>query len=252
MYARTITQFLASDATPFRTLKAFLANGTAQEPSNFYVYSVSGCKTEIEIPEAIPDYERIDVTQALALLRELPDLRLVRRLQLSDSRSFMDPWARKSLDEKTFHLGHATNFSLVVLYKPDRRLGEFLGAVLLHEWLHLVAFASWVQLWRFKRANAIEPLQSAGFLNPEGLGSASHEAWCDLGEILFGYDESKARQAGLAWPVHAIIIWRCIERKLRAAPLRFRSSRFDELMQRGRFMNSVVAAKARAIRVGQA
>jgi hypothetical protein len=250
VYGRAMMVFVASDAARFPTLKAFLRDGPVQQPVVMRIYRVAGCKTEIEIPDRTADYERIDAAQALALLRELPDMRLVRRLHLSDERSFLDPWARKVKGEDFFYLGHATNFSLIVLYKPDRRLGQSLGLTLLHEWLHLVAFASTMQIWRFKRANAIEMLPSAAFepLNFAGRNTAIYEAWCDLGEKLLGYDESAARQAALASPVHAIILWRCVERMLRRTPPRFRSTRFGEFMERGDFMRTAVEQEARAVR----
>jgi hypothetical protein len=248
IYTRAVTLFVASDASRFPTLKAFLRGGTAQLTVVMRIYCVAGCKAEIEIPEAAADYERIDAAQALALLRELPDPRRVRRLHLSDQHSFLDPWVRKLGSEEFFHLGHATNFSLIVLYKPDRRLGECLGITLLHEWLHLVAFASTIQLWRFRRAHAIEPLTppAAEPVNWSG-NTAIHEAWCDLGEKLLGYDESAARQAALETPVHAMILWRCVERMLRRTPLRLRSTRFDELMNRAGFMRAEVEPKAREV-----
>jgi hypothetical protein len=254
IYARTLTLFVASDASRFPTLKAFLRDGTMQQPVVMRIYRVAGCKLEIEIPDQIADYERIDASQALTLLRELPDPRLVRRLHLSDEPSFLDPWLRKVRGDGIFNLGNATNFSLIVLYRPDRRLGRSLGATLLHEWLHLVAFASAVQLWRFKRANAIEPLPPLA-LEPLNFGDRNtgvYEAWCDLGETLLGYDESAARQIALASPVHAMILWRCVERTLRRTPLRFRSTRFGELMQRDDFMRAEVEPKARALRARHA
>jgi hypothetical protein len=249
IYARAVTLFVASDASRFATLKAFLRGGTTRLSATMRIYRVAGCKTEIEIPEQVADYERIDAAQALALLRELPDMRRVRRLHLSDESSFLDPWVRKIRGEQFFHLGHATNFGLIVLYRPDRRLGESLSATLLHEWLHLAAFASTIQLWRFRRANAIERLPSLG---PEPLNGSraarAHEAWSDLGEKLLGHDEQAARQAALETPVHAMILWRCVERMLLKTPLRFRSTRFDQLMLRGDFMRAEVGPKARAAR----
>jgi hypothetical protein len=120
IYARAVTMFVASDASRFPTLRAFLRDGTVQQPIVMKIYRVAGCKAEIEIPDQIADYERIDAAQALALLRELPDPRLVRRLHLSDERSFLDPWVHKVRGDGFSHLGHATNFGLIVLYKPDR------------------------------------------------------------------------------------------------------------------------------------
>ena len=249
-YTRAVTLFVASDATHFPTLKAFLRDGTAQQPVVMRIYRVAGCKAEIEIPDRTADYERIDAAQALALLRELPDPRLVRRLHLRDEPSFLDPWVRKLRGEAFYNLGHATNFSLIVLYKPDWRLGQSLASTLLHEWLHLVAFASTVQLWRFKRANAIEPLPPLA-LEPVNFGdrnTEAYEAWCDLGEKLLGYDENAARQTALLTPLHAVILWRCVERMLRRTPPRLRSTRFDELIERGKFMRAEVEPKARALR----
>jgi hypothetical protein len=254
IYTRAVTLFVASDASRFPTLKAFLRDGTVQLPVVMRIYRVAGCKAEIEIPDQAADYERIDAAQALALLRELPDPRLVRRLHLSDEPSFLDPWLRKVRGDTVFNLGNATNFSLIVLYRPDRRLGQSLASTLLHEWLHLVAFASHVQLWRFKRANAIEPLPPLA-LEPLNFGdrnTQAYEAWCDLGEKLLGYDESAARQTALQAPLHALILWRCVERMLRRTPLKLRSTRFDELMKRGEFMRAEVEPKARALRTRQA
>jgi hypothetical protein len=250
VYARVTTVFVGTDAAGFPTLRDYLLKGPVRKPMVMRVYCVAGCKTEIEIPEEAADYERIDAAEALALLRELPDPRLVRRLHLSDERSFLDPWLRKVRSEHHFTLGNATNFSLVVLYKPDRRLEHFLGVTLLHEWLHLVAFAATIQLWRFKRADAIEPLPpaEAGLLDLGNRNTAVYEAWCDLGEKLFGYDEPAARQAALALPVHATILWFCVERILRRTPRKFRSTRFDELMRRGEFMRAEVAPQARRSR----
>jgi hypothetical protein len=254
IYTRAVTLFVASDASRFPTLKAFLRDGTALRPVVMRVYCVAGCKAEIEIPDRVADYERIDATEALALLRELPDPRRVRRLHLSDEPSFLDPWVSKERGGGFFNLGHATNFSLIVLYKPDRRLGQLLGTTLLHEWLHLVAFAATIQLWRFKRADAIEPLEPLA-LEPVNYGDRKtevYEAWCELGEKLVGYDEDAARQSALQSPVHAMILWRCVERILRKTPVRLRSTRFDELTKRGDFMRAEVEPKARAVRAGPA
>lgn len=253
IYTRAAKLFVASDASRFATLKAFLRGGTEQQPVVMRIHRVAGCKTEIEIPDQPADYERIDAAQALALLRELPDPRLVRRLHLSDERSFLDPWVRKIKGKEFYHLAHATNFSLIVLYRPDRRFAQSLGATLVHEWLHLVAFASPIRLWRFKRANAVEPLPPLPFepLQFGGRSTEVYEAWCELGEKLLGYDESTARQTALQSPVHAMLLWCRVERMLRRTPRRLRSTRFDELMKRAEFMRAEVELKARAVRAGR-
>jgi hypothetical protein len=82
-------------------------------------------------------------------------------------------------------------------------------------------------------------------LNFGDRNTAVYETWCDLGEKLLGHDESAARQTALAAPVHAMVLWRCVERMLRKTPLRLRSTRFDELMRRGDFMRAEVEPKAR-------
>ncbi len=248
VYARAMTIFAARTDTPsFSTLKAFLRHGTVGQPALMRIYRVAGCKTEIEIPVEGPDYERIDAAEALALLRELPDPRMIRRLQLSDEPCFLDPWVRKIRGRTIYLLGNATTSRLVVLYRPDRRQREIFGLTLLHEWLHIVGFGSPRDLRRFRRANTVEPLPAA-VIEPINLGvrkTPLHEAWCELGERLFSYDDAVARQAALASPVHAMIVWRRVERYLRRAPARFRSTRFAELEARAGFMYNEVAPMAR-------
>ena len=51
-YTRAVTLFVASDASRFPTLKAFLRDGTARLPVVMRIYCVAGCKAEIEISEA--------------------------------------------------------------------------------------------------------------------------------------------------------------------------------------------------------
>jgi len=236
----------APDAAPFLTLKSFLRHGTVQQPVLLRIYRVAGCKTEIEIPAATPDYDRIDAAAALTLLRELPDPRLVRRLHLSDEPSFLDPWVRHVTRQEFFLLGNATSAGLVVLYRPDRRLLRSTGLTLLHEWLHLVAFKSGRAIRRFKRADAIEPLAPLA-VEPVSFGdrrTAVHEAWSDLGEKLFGYDDTIARDAALTAPMHSMILWQQIETILRKTPARLRSTRCAELEMRGAFMRNVVAPRA--------
>ena len=250
VYARVMTIFVASsDAARFHDLKEFLRHGTAQQPTLMHVYRVAGWKTEVEMPASAPDYQGIDAAETLALLRELPDLRLVRRLHLSDEPSFLDPWVRKLAGREFFLLGNATSFSLVVLYKPDRRLGRLVGLTLLHEWLHLVAFRSSRDVHRFKRAGKIEPLVPPA-VEPVSFGDRKtpvYEAWCELGEKLFGYDETIARDAALTYPVHAMILWRRVEKILRKTPLRLRSTRFAEFESRGAFMRAEVAPRALSV-----
>jgi hypothetical protein len=244
---RAVTIFTAaSGAARFRNLKSYLRYGTVRQPTLVRIYHVAGCRTRIEIPAAVPDYQRIDAAEALALLRELPDPRLVRRLHLSDEPCFLDPWMRKVSGREVYHLGHATTDGLIVIYRPDRQLGRELGVTLLHEWLHLVGFKWRRSVRSFRRANAIERLAPMSF-EPVSLGDRKtppYEAWADLGEKLCGYDGEIARQAALAAPVHSVILWRRIEKILRAVPPRLRSTRLAEFEARAAFMHKEVVPKA--------
>lgn len=248
---RAVTHFTAAtDAADYRNLRAFLLKGIQRRQARLRIYRVAGCETRIEIPDEIPGYERIDADEALALLRELPDLRLVHRLHLRDDPAYLDPWIRKMTRPSVFLLGNATSSGLVVLYLPDRRQIQQLGLTLLHEWLHLLGFASTKDIGRFKRANKIEPLPPPA-IEPVAFGNrrtAIHEAWSDLGEVLLGYDDALAREAALAAPVHAMILWRRVERVLRKTPSHLRSTRATEFEARALFMQNAVAPKARAAR----
>jgi hypothetical protein len=237
-------------AARYPNLKTYIRDAPVRTAGLVHVYRVAAFDTDIEIPAATPHYDRIDATQALALLRELPDPRLILRLQLSDAPSFLDPWSRRvSGRDDIFHLGTATTLRLVVLYLPDRELTPLIGTVLLHEWVHLLGFKYEWMVWRFKRANAIEPLPPLS-LEPtlSQWRAAAYEPWADFGEKLLGYDETLARETALAAPVHAMILWRLVEKVMRKVPKRLASTRLAELQARGAFMRNEVASKARAAR----
>jgi hypothetical protein len=243
-----------ADGERYPNLKTYMRDAAVRRPGLIHIYHVAGSDTRIEIPAATPHYDRIDAAQALALLRELPDPRLVLRLHLSDAPSFLDPWSRKAAGRgDVFHLGIATNLRLVVLYLPDRAFGALIGTVLMHEWVHLLGYKCEWSVWRFKRANAIEelpPLEIEPTLF-RGWRAAIHEPWADLGEKLLGYDEALAREAALAAPVHAMILWRCVEKTLRKTPKRLASTRLAEFQARAAFMRQEVAPKARAARASR-
>jgi hypothetical protein len=235
----------STDAT-YPSLGAFLRNNSFKRTEVMRIYRVSSFKTQIEIPTTPPDYERIDAASALALLRELPDPRLIRRLQLSDEPSFFDPWLRQ---KGMGLLGHATTSGLVVLYRPDRRQTHQLCITLLHEWLHLVAFKSRMTLRHFKRADAVESPASLSFsiLPPFNRRLRNHEVWSELGERIVGADEVVAREAALTAPLHSMILWQQVEGIFCSVPTDLQSTRLAELQARAAFMKSEVAPKARAL-----
>ncbi len=249
---REITTYSApAEPERYTTLKSYLRDGTVRRQGLVHIYHVAGCNTRIEILAQPAGYPRIDAAETLALLRELPDPRLIQRLHLSDEQAFLDPWWRQvSGRDDIFHLGHANSFGEVVLYLPDRRLGREVGATLLHEWVHLLGFKSTRAVRRFRRANGIErlpplPIEPMTRDHPKVL---VYEDWAELGEKLLGYDETVARQAALASPVHAMILWRHVEKLLRKTRRRFASTRLDEFRARAAFMRLEVAPKARAVR----
>jgi hypothetical protein len=239
------------DAQNYPDLKSYMREAAVRQPGLVHIYRVAGFDTRIEIPAAAPHYDRIDAVEALALLRELPDPRFIHRLHLADEPSFLDPWSRKvSGRDDVFHLGVATTLRLIVLYMPDRALGTLLGTVLLHEWAHLLGFKYELAVWRFKRANKVEPLPplDIDLTTPLWWRVSTYEPWADFGEKLLGFDEALARETALAAPVHAMILWRCVEKVMRKVPKRFASTRRDEFAVRGAFMRAEVAPKARAAR----
>ena len=154
---REITNFVAADdADSYDSLKAFAREAVAHRQGLVNVYHVADIRTRIEIPADKPSYQRIDAAETLALLRELPDPRLIHRLHLSDEAAVLDPWMRKLTGRDFYSLGHATFANLVVLYlarpPPWPRTG--------HHAATRVAASGDVQFGqlvrRFKRADKIE------------------------------------------------------------------------------------------------
>ena len=248
---RAITNFdAATDAESFVSLKAYRRDGVTRRQGRVLVYRVAACNTRIEFPAEEPDYPRLTPVEMLALLRELPEPRLVYRLHLADGPSFLDPWVRKITGLDVHSVGNANLMGSIVLYRPDRRLGRELGLTLLHEWLHLVAFNSAKAIRRFKRADAIEMLPPLPY-EPVSFGDKRtpvYEAWCALGEKVLGYDEAVARETALASPLHTMILWRHVEKIMRKVPKRLASTRLDEFKARAAFIRTEVAPKAQAVR----
>ena len=246
---REVTYFDApADAAAFDTLKAYQRDGVTPRQSRVLVHRVAGCNTRIECAAETPNYDRITPSEALALLRELPDPRLVYRLSLSDEPSFLDPWVRKVTGNNVRHLGHASASHLIVLYQPDRSFGRELGQTLLHEWLHLVAFTSEWTIRRFRRAGRVEtlpllPYEPYGDRHPKSI---AYEAWSDLGEKILGYDEADARKLALSAPVHTMILWRRIEKIMCKVPASLRSTRAEDFKAMAAFVRLEVAPRARA------
>lgn len=247
--SRDITVWGAqSDGKAYSSIQDFLRNCAFKRTELARFYRIAGCKTRIEIPARRPDYERITATETLALVRELPDPRLILRLHLSDEPSFYDAWLhQQDLAPNLGHLGHATTSRLVVLYRPDRGQLPQLRMTLLHEWLHLVAFRSGMALRRFKSANAIEPPASFPMAPLVDQRLQHHEVWAELGERVVGPDDAMACEAALAAPVHSMILWRRVEGLFRSVPTNLATTRRAELEARAAFMTSEVAPKARAL-----
>ncbi len=248
---RQLTVYSApAEPDRYSTLKAYMRDGTQRRQEQVHIYRVAGCRTRIEILAAMPHYDRIDASEALALLRELPDPRLVRRLHVSDEPAFLDPWWRRvSGRNDIYHQGNANDFGLVVLYLPDRQLGRMLGTILMHEWAHLLAYKARRAVRRFARASKIERLPPLPMpLTHDHPKMQVYESWAELGEKLLGYDDAIARAAALEAPLHAMIMWRCVEKVLRRTPARLRSTRLAEFEARCVFMRVEVAPKARAVR----
>jgi hypothetical protein len=63
--------------------------------------------------------------------------------------------------------------------------------------LHIVAFDSWRHVWRFSQAKAVEPLEPSTIesVNFGIRKTPIYEAWCDLGEKLFGGHDGQRKRA---------------------------------------------------------
>lgn len=94
--------------------------------------------TEVAVPLDAPDYARIGPAEALALLRELPDMALIRRLTVCDGAQADEPWLRQVTGRPLTMLAEALPDGEVRLYRPVA--GEGLVTTALHEWSHLLRF----------------------------------------------------------------------------------------------------------------
>jgi hypothetical protein len=78
---------------PFADRDDFLYTGVLVGTEKMSIYRLAAHpETSIAIALEAPSYQRINPAMALQLLRELPDVRLVRRLRIVDGRHPEEPW----------------------------------------------------------------------------------------------------------------------------------------------------------------
>jgi hypothetical protein len=178
-----------------------------------------GCpETTIAIPEAEPDYDRISAQQALALLRTLPDIRLVRRLTILDTIFRYDPWFQQ-FNSSWRLLGEVSDGAEIILYRPA--VTEDVAATVTHEWAHLLEFSS--PKWR-RLLNVVGDLEPfvgrAGALYPE----PPKEEWAVLGEFLLSTAPLLSPLTSFANPIRATVIANALRERLASLPTRLRST----------------------------
>ena len=219
VYARAMTIFTApADAPSFHDLKAFLRHGTVGQPALMRIYRVAGCKTEIEIPVGRPDYERIDAAEALALLRELPDPRLIRRLHLSDEPLFPRSLGAENPRPRLFPvLATRRTSRLVVSTSPIIGSAEICrphspSRMAASRCLRIAKGPSTLQKRECRRA------ASAAVVEPINFGVRENTSSMKLGaSSAKGFSvTTMPLPARRLWPspVHAMIVWRRVERYL--------------------------------------
>jgi hypothetical protein len=207
------------NAAPFKNFKDFSERGQLFSYSSLRAYPVIGCPgMMIAVPDREADYDRLTPDQALALLKGLPDIRLVHRLTIIDAPCRYEPWYRQANPHWRM-LGEVLDDSEIVLYRPTAKAD--VAATLNHEWAHLLEFAA--PKWRrlFEHVGDFERfIGRAGEPEPE----SSKEYWATLGEFLLSTAPLISPASSFANPIRATIFAMALAERLASVPAALRGT----------------------------
>jgi hypothetical protein len=197
--------------------------------------------TEIAVAEGTGSetLERI-----FAAVRALPDVRLIQRLTLLVHAHRDEDWLRRQLALPELTVGaESTATGKIVVH--GAALGEALETHLLHEWNHLLKFASPVASAAF---NCIEDFEPLDFGDRHPFPAyANDERWAHLGEHLASaVSEGESLLTAAAWPINASVWGKAFGARIASLPVPLRGPHYEFHRRRGSFIDAVVRPLALA------
>jgi len=176
--------------------------------------------TEILFPEATPDYERLQPHECVTLLGQVPDIRLIKRVVILDLRHRGALEAIKRTNQPDFQIfAEANNNGEITLFRPTR--GQRNLSILVHEWSHLLRFASPREAILFDSIEGLEDYTlgnqpSPRYYDKDGL---RQEWWASIGELLVtDVDPLVSSVTAMCNPIRVCVWWRCLQRRLSDLP----------------------------------
>jgi hypothetical protein len=239
------TKFLVSerDSNNFAKLKAL--RFLNEQSANVDVSKLSAEK-QTKLQELIrqsreleqnPLCEDMPPEQAVRLLDEAPDSRLVNKLLFLKSRHKSEPWFKQVISDKVSIEGEAVLemnseegrplLGRITMYQPKTYTEG--RNTFLHEWAHLAKKDAPVESALFDEAGSIEPTD---IFNDPRSGHMAEEEWARmLGEHILSENPMKQLIAIGVSPVRASILGRYLTNVLENVPESQRSVKHDQYIE---------------------
>jgi poly(A) polymerase len=187
-----------------------------------------------------PLASRMTPREALAIVRELPDARLLKRLLVVDKAHWEEPWRRQKGEENLKILAEASKDGDVKLYRPPT--GEVSRDTIFHEWAHLLKFARPGESALFDMVGELEPIRSDSPADPT---IDRDETWAVLvGEGLLNKNFLRAVNAAHCNPIRLTIGAEAVRGVLESVPAEQRSIRHQQYELLLRYIDSNVRPQA--------
>jgi poly(A) polymerase len=179
---------------------------------------------------------RLSPLEALQIVKELPDARLVKRLTILNERHWQEPWRRHTGQTNVNTMAEVLPDGSVTMYRPPA--GEVSRDTLFHEWAHLLKFRSPTESNLFDRVGALEPLRTQ---SKSDLSGGGDELWAvHVGEGLLNRSSLTAIAAAYENPIRSSLAGRALSRIIESVPEQQRSPRHAQFQLVTRYIEESV------------
>lgn len=207
-----IVKGVYSKGTRFEDFQDYFMRGVAYGEREMAVYPLkSNSFTSIAVPNT-KSAERI-AAKVVGLLPEIPDMSLVRRINVFQHSHSLDPWLKQAHPDARM-LGEAKPGGIINLHNP--RFSKETSDTLVHEWNHLFRLEEKTAGRYFEMAETMEPLRTSS-LSFAGHGGQD-EGWAILGESLLCSDALTMASTAKLNPIKSSIWGQAFEERLNTLP----------------------------------
>jgi poly(A) polymerase len=187
-----------------------------------------------------PLARRLSPQEALQIVRELPDARMIKRLIVLDKTYWDQPWRRQNGEPNVVVVGEATPEGDVRLFRPPA--GAVARDTIFHEWAHLLKFARPVESRLFDSVGKLEKIRS---MSPADATINNAETWAVIiGEGLLNRSFAVSVSTAHANPIRASLGASALKAVLDGLPADQRGVLHDQHLALTKYIDGYVKPQA--------